>query len=287
MDDFSAEFLHFGPFQPMQKVTTSSCMFSLANKTALVTGAGSGIGRAIACLFARAGAHVWVTDLPTPQGIAAGKETVALIQAHQGHAEFTSLDVSDPAAFAQAYSVVPEVDVLVCNAGIGHVGTVLTTTADDLDRVLRINVRGVFLTMKTWLPGMIDRRRGAIINLASTAGLEGLVDRLAYSTSKHAVVGLTRSAALDHALSGVRINCICPGRVATPFVEARLKEYPDPDAAYREMCSTQPQGRMGSPDEIASAALYLASDEASYVTGIALSVDGGWTAGMFPKPTMS
>ena len=174
--------------------------------------------------------------------------------------------------------------MLVCNAGIGHVGTVLTTSAADLDRLYAVNVRGVFLTMKTWLPGMIAIGRGSVILMASTAGVEGLVDRLAYSVTKHAVVGLGRSAALDHAKSGVRINCLAPGRVETPFVKARLAEYPDQELARREMSATQPVGRMGLPLEVAHAALFLASDEASFVTGSVLAVDGGWTAGMFPKP---
>jgi NAD(P)-dependent dehydrogenase (short-subunit alcohol dehydrogenase family) len=129
---------------------------------------------------------------------------------------------------------------------------------------------------KVYLPGMVERRAGAIINMASVAGLVGVRDRLAYCTSKFAVVGLTKSMALDHAADGVRVNCICPGRVETPFVSARLREYPDPDLAYREMSATQSLGRMGKPHEIAAAALFLASDEAAFVTGSALSIDGGW-----------
>jgi NAD(P)-dependent dehydrogenase (short-subunit alcohol dehydrogenase family) len=159
------------------------------------------------------------------------------------------------------------------------VGTLLTTRSSDLDRVLSVNLKGIFHVTKAFLPGMIARGRGSVINMASSAGLEGLKDRLAYAVSKHAVVGLTRCTALDHARSGVRINCLCPGRVETPFVEARLAEYPDREVAYREMCSTQANGRMGRPDEIAAAALYLASDESSFVTGSALAIDGGMTAG--------
>lgn len=254
-------------------------LFSLSGKVALVTGAGSGIGQAIALLFARAGARVWVADRNT--GTAAG--TVEAIRTAGGTAESLALDVTRDDDFRSALERVPEVDVLVANAGIGMVGTLLATTPEDLERIFAVNVHGVFRTLRTWLPGMIARGSGSVINLASTAGLEGLVDRFAYSTSKHAVVGMTRCAALDHARTGVRINCLCPGRVETPWVRQRLTEYDDPEAARREMSLTQAQGRMGRPEEIAAAALFLASDEASYLTGVALPVDGGWTAGMFPQ----
>lgn len=257
----------------------SASLFSLSGKVALVTGAGSGIGQAIAVLFARAGARVWVAD--KDEAAAAG--TVDRIRAAGGSADPLGLDVTRDADFRAALERVPEVDVLVANAGIGMVGTLLTTTPEELERIFAVNVHGVFRTLRTWLPGMIARGRGSVVNLASTAGLEGLVDRFAYATSKHAVVGMTRCAALDHARSGVRINCLCPGRVETPWVRQRLAEYPDPEAARREMSLTQAQGRMGQPEEIAAAALFLASDEASYLTGVALPVDGGWTAGMFPQ----
>jgi NAD(P)-dependent dehydrogenase (short-subunit alcohol dehydrogenase family) len=132
---------------------------------------------------------------------------------------------------------------------------------------------------KAFLPSMLAQRSGTIINLASIGGVVGIRDRLAYCTSKFAVVGLTRSMALDHALDGLRVNCICPGRVETPWVAQRLAEYPDPEAARREMTATQAVGRMGRPEEIAAAALYLASDEASFVTGATFMIDGGWSAG--------
>jgi 2-keto-3-deoxy-L-fuconate dehydrogenase len=254
-------------------------VFSLAHKTALVTGAGSGIGLAIATALAEAGAEVWLADVNEAAGTAAAERLRAAGRA----ARFVKLDVTRAADFAAAAAQVPAVDVLVANAGIGAVGTLLTTEAADFERLWAVNVLGVFHTLKTWLPGMVARGRGSVINLASTAGLEGLVDRFAYSATKHAVVGMTRCAALDHARTGVRINCLCPGRVETPWVKQRLQEYPDPAAAYREMSLTQAQGRMGRPEEIAAAALFLASDEASYVTGVALPVDGGWMAGMFPQ----
>jgi NAD(P)-dependent dehydrogenase (short-subunit alcohol dehydrogenase family) len=170
-------------------------------------------------------------------------------------------------------------DVLVNNAGVGHVGTLLQTEGADLDRLYAVNVRGVFNVSKAFLPSMLTRRAGTIINIASVGGVVGIRDRLAYCTSKFAVVGLTKSMALDHALDGVRVNCICPGRVETPWVAARLAEYPDPENARREMTMSQAVGRMGRPEEVAAAAVYLASDESAFVTGSAFMIDGGWSAG--------
>ncbi len=250
-------------------------MFDLTGKVALVTGAGSGIGRAIAQRFARAGALVHVADLSE----SGGRETVALVTAAGGRAEFARLDVTDETAVTALAGRLGPLDILVNNAGIGHVGTVLQATGDDLDRLYRVNVRGVFNVSKAFLPAMLARRRGSIINLASVGGIVGIRDRLAYCTTKFAVVGLTKSMALDHAADGVRVNCICPGRVETPFVQARLREYADPEKAHREMSATQAIGRMGRPEEIAAAAHYLASDEAELVTGTALMTDGGWSAG--------
>ena len=251
-------------------------MFSLSGKTALVTGAGSGIGAAIAQALAAAGARVFATDRDAATALA----TAQGIERAGGRSTALPLDVTDEAACARTVEAVAEsgapLDILVNNAGIGHVGTLLSTTGADLDRLYQVNVRGIFNVSKVFLPGMVERGRGAIVNMASVAGTVGIRDRLAYATTKFAVVGLTRCMALDHAQAGVRVNCICPGRVETPFVAARLREYPDPERAYREMSATQSLGRMGKPEEIASAALYLASDEAAFVTGSALMIDGGW-----------
>jgi NAD(P)-dependent dehydrogenase (short-subunit alcohol dehydrogenase family) len=170
-------------------------------------------------------------------------------------------------------------DILANVAGIGHVGTLLNTTAADLDRLHAVNVRGVFNSCKAFVPAMLERKSGSVINMASIAGVIAVRERLAYTTTKFAVVGLTKALALDHSHTGVRFNCICPGRVETPFVLARLKEYPDPQAAYRDMASTQLNGRMLKPEEVAAAALYLAADESAMVTGSALMLDGGWSAG--------
>lgn len=253
--------------------------FSLENKTALVTGAGSGIGAAIAQTYARAGAFLFVADIDE-----AGAQTTinAIVQAG-GQAEFLRLNVTgedDCAAAARHVQTARgHLDILVNNAGVGHVGTILQTSGEDLDRMYAVNVRGVFNASKAFLPAMLEREKGVIVNIASIGGVLGIRDRLAYCATKFAVVGITKSMALDHATQGIRVNCICPGRVETPFVQARLREYPDPEAAYREMSATQPVGRMARPEEIASAALYLASDEAEFVTGSALLIDGGWGAG--------
>ncbi len=254
-------------------------MFSLKNKIALVTGAGSGIGAAIAEALAKADAYVFVTD----RNGQSGQETAARIKASNGQAEFLSLDVTRESDCAEVAEHVERskgrLDVLVNNAGIGHVGTMLTTIGDDLDRLYAVNVRGVFNVSKVFLTGMVKRKSGVILSLASIGGVVGLRDRLAYCATKFAVVGMTKSMALDHAQDGVRVNCLCPGRVETPFVTARLKEYPDPEKAYREMSDSQAIGRMGKPEEIAAATVYLASDDASFITGTAFIIDGGLSAG--------
>ena len=252
-----------------------STVFNLTAKTALVTGSGSGIGQAIAQTLAAAGARVVVVDLNS----AAGEATVAAIRAAGGAAEFASLDVADPAESDALAARLGPLDILVNNAGIGHVGNLLATAAADLDKLHAVNVRGPFNLCKAFVPAMLERGSGSVINLASIGGVVAVRDRLAYTVTKHAVVGLTKSLALDHSHTGVRFNAICPGRVETPFVKSRIAEYPDPAQAYREMSATQLTGRMAHPAEIAAAALYLASDEAAMVTGSCLMIDGGWSAG--------
>jgi NAD(P)-dependent dehydrogenase (short-subunit alcohol dehydrogenase family) len=245
----------------------------------VVTGSGSGIGESIAKTFAKAGAYVLVAELNTE----GGQRVVNEIRQKRGQAEYVKVDVSDEAsckvAGAQVLTTRGKCDILVNNAGIGHVGTALTTTGADLDRLHAVNVKGVLFMTQAFLPSMLNHRSGSVVNLASIGGIVGIRDRLAYCATKFAVVGMTKSMALDHADRQVRFNCICPGRVETPFVQQRLKEYPDPKKAYKEMSATQALGRMGIPDEIAAAALYLASDESAFVTGSALIIDGGWSAG--------
>jgi 2-keto-3-deoxy-L-fuconate dehydrogenase len=255
-------------------------MFSLPDKVTIVTGAASGIGAAIAESFARAGALVYVADRIQ----AGGAATVRKIEQQGGLAKLAVLDISIEAeCVALVKRVLAEngnrCDVLVNNAGIGHVGTILTTEAADLERMWQVNVKGAYFLSRAVLPAMIERRAGSIINLASVAGVMGMEARFAYTVTKHAVVGMTRAMAMDHGQTGVRINCICPGRTETPFVQARLREYPDPEEFLKQMVAPHALKRLAQPSEIAAAAVFLASDEASFVTGSALVVDGGYMAG--------
>ncbi len=254
-------------------------MFRLDSKVALVTGAASGIGAAIAETFCKAGAKTYVAD----RNVEGAEKVAAGIREAGGNAVAISLDVTSEAECAAAAERVAKehgaLDILVNNAGIGSVGTLLQTSGEDLDRLYQVNVRGVFNVTKAFLPAMVARKQGNIINIASIGGIVGIRDRLAYTTTKFAVVGFTKAMALDHAADRIRVNCICPGRVETPFVSARLKEYPDPEAAYREMASTQLFERMVKPEEVAAGALYLASDEAAMVTGTSFLIDCGWSAG--------
>lgn len=254
-------------------------MFDLSGKIALVTGAASGIGEAIAVTLAGAGAFVYVTDLDEAEG----RRVTRSIAENGGEAEFSMLDVADRERCTEIAETVSarsgRLDILVNNAGVGHVGTLLQTSEADLDRLYSINVRGMFNLTKAFLPGMIDRGSGVVVNIASIGGVVAIRERLAYCTTKFAVVGFTKCLALDHAMYGIRANAICPGRVETPFVKRRLAEYPDPQKAYADMAATQAVGRMGRPEEIAAAALYLASDEAAFVTGTAFEIDGGFAVG--------
>ena len=255
-------------------------MFDLTGKSAVVSGAGAGIGQAIAYALAGAGASVYIAE----RDVASGEATAAQIVTRGQRAKFIEVDVASRASCQRCGEIVfsetgGRCDVLVNNAGVGSVGTVLTTTAEDLDRLYGVNVRGTMFMSQVFLPAMIAAGRGSIIHLASIAGIVAVRDRFAYTATKFAVVGMTKAMALDHAASQVRINCICPGRVETPWVQARIAEYPDPAKAYAEMKSTQANDRMAEPREIAAAALYLASDESAFVTGSSLIIDGGWSAG--------
>ena len=225
-------------------------MTMLQGKITLVTGAGSGIGQAIALAFAQQGAFVWLVDRDEK----AGKATAMQLRAAGQQGEFAQLDVANEADVFALVGRLPTLDVLANVAGIGHVGGLIETTAADLDRLHAVNVRGVFNLCKAFVPAMLQHGSGSVINMASVAGIVAVRDRLAYTTTKFAVVGLTKALALDHSHTGVRFNAICPGRVETPFVSARIAEYPDPAKAYREMSATQLNGRMVRPEEVAAAA---------------------------------
>ena len=252
-------------------------MFDLKGKTALVTGAGSGIGAAIARLFARRGAIVAAADLDAAAAGRIADEITRAGGAATGHHCDVSQAGSVEGLFGAVTAAHARLDILVNNAGVAHVGSIETTTPEDLDRVYRVNVVGVYLCARAAVAVMLRQGGGVILNMASIAGLVGLPDRFAYSTSKGAVLSMTRSIAVDYMKRGIRCNCICPARIHTPFVDGYLAaNYPGREAEMMKTLSEyQPIGRMGQPDEVASLALYLCSDEAAFVTGAAYPLDGG------------
>lgn len=248
-------------------------MFELNGKTAVVTGAGSGIGKAIALLFARQGAEVVIVDINEDQAHATLKE----IMDAGGSAVTRVCNVADSDDVKKAVDTLLKIDILVNSAGISHIGRADNTSVADFDRVYEVNVKGVFNCIQAALP-LLRKNGGAILNLASVAGNVGLADRFAYSMSKGAVIGMTLSVAKDYLADKVRCNCISPGRVHTPFVDNFLaKNYPGREQEmYDKLAKTQPIGRMGKPEEIAALALYLCSDEASFITGTDYPIDGGF-----------
>jgi len=252
-------------------------MFRLDNKTAIITGGGSGIGKAIATVFAQQGASVHILDMDE-QG---ANNVVKEITAAGGKGRFYKCDVSKQAEVKQIVDGIASssvIDILINNAGIAHIGTADTTPEADFDRLLSVNVKGVYNCLHTVLPHM-KQNGGSILNMASIASMVGIPDRFAYSTTKGAVVGMTLSVAKDYLRYNIRCNCISPARVHTPFVDGFLsKNYPGKEAEmFEKLSKTQPIGRMGKPEEIGYLALYLCSNEASFITGCDYPIDGGFT----------
>jgi NAD(P)-dependent dehydrogenase (short-subunit alcohol dehydrogenase family) len=242
----------------------------LTGKTALITGGASGIGEATARLFSQNGARVVIVDL--------NAEAAARVASELPGACSFGCDIGDERSVQSAVSQVDKLDVLVNNAGIGLVGSVEETSLEDWERLLRVNVTGMFLMTRAALP-LLLASRGSIINLGSVAGLVGIKKRFAYCATKGAVVAMTRQLAVEYPQQ-LRVNCICPGTVDSPFVEGYLERYHkhEKDKVRGELNQRQPIGRLGKPEEIAHMALYLASHQAAFVTGSVLTIDGGWTA---------
>jgi len=246
------------------------------NKTILVTGAGSGIGRACALAFAKDGSSILVSDQDEKSGI----ETARMVETVGGKARFMRCDVSKPdevrELFRFAIGQFGRLDVAVNNAGIeGAKASTRDYTLEEWDRVMAVNLRGVWLCMKHEIPIMIKEGSGAIVNCASIAGVSGFPESPAYTASKHGVIGLTKTAALEVARMNIRINAVCPGVIQTPMID-RITG--GDEEIRRRFQSDEPMGRLGNPSEVADAVHWLASDRASFVTGISLPVDGGWLA---------
>ena len=247
----------------------------IENPIVVVTGGGSGIGRATSIAMAAQGFDIRIFDL-SPEG---AEETLDLVRGAGGSGAFSQVDVSDTESVRVAFSGLPRLDALINNAGVAHVGNVLDATPEDIDRLYRINIRGVYHCLHFGLPVMLRHGGGSIVNLASIASKVGIPDRFAYSMTKGAVLSMTLSVARDFVDKGVRCNCVCPARVHTPFVDGFIaKTYPGHEAEmFAKLSAGQPIGRMGTPSEVASLIAYLCSPQASFITGSAYDIDGGFT----------
>jgi NAD(P)-dependent dehydrogenase (short-subunit alcohol dehydrogenase family) len=250
----------------------------LADKVAVITGAGSGIGEAMAILFAREGAAVVIADFDA----AAAQQTAGQITAAGGRALVVQVDVAAAAEVERMIGRTMEefgrVDILCNNAGIGVAAVCHETSESDWDRTMAVDLKGVFLGCKYAIPHMLAQGGGVICNTSSAAGQVGVLNRAAYCAAKAGVLGLTRSIAIDYAGRGIRCNALVPATVESPWIDKILAQQPDPAAERERMKARQPVGRMGRPEEIAAAALYLCSDEAAFVTGTGLVIDGGFLA---------
>lgn len=247
-----------------------STPFRVDGRTALVTGGASGIGEQTSRVLAAAGAKVVIVDIDRAKAEKLAGELPG--------ASVRIFDITDESAVRDGIAGLSQLDILVNNAGIGLVGGVEETEADDFDRIFRVNVRGLYLITKFCLP-LLRASRGCIVNIGSVAGLVGVKRRFAYCGTKGAVVAMTRQLAVDYPTE-IRVNCIAPGTVDTPFVEGYLEKYHshEKDKVRAELNQRQPVGRLGKPDEIAHLVLYLCSDEAAFVNGAVMPIDGGWTA---------
>ncbi|MEO6548998.1 MAG: glucose 1-dehydrogenase [Ferruginibacter sp.] len=249
-------------------------MFKLTNKVAIVTGAASGIGKAVAVVFAQQGAIVHLLDM-NEEGLA---QTVAEIRSVGGNASMHLADVTNQSSIRELFNIIGPINILVNCAGISNIGKADTTSEEDFDRVFKVNVKGIYNCLHEVIPVMKQNKGGVIVNMASVAGNVGLPDRFAYSMSKGAVSAMTMSVARDYLHDGIRCNAVSPARVHTPFVDNFLaKNYPGKEQEmFDKLSKTQPIGRMGKPIEVAHLILYLCSDEASFITGCDYPIDGGF-----------
>jgi len=250
-------------------------MFSLPDKHTIVTGAGSGIGKAVALMLAKRGAVVYVVDIQEDQATAVVEEIVKA----GGKAIAKTVDVSDQQKVDALFQSLPRLDILINSAGVSHIGTAESTSEADFDRLYRVNVKGVYNCLRAGIPLLKKSDNGVIINVCSIAATIGIPDRFAYSMTKGAVYSMTLSVARDYLKDHIRCNCISPARVHTPFVDGFLKKnYPGREQEmFEKLSKTQPIGRMAKPEEVAGLILYLCSDEAGFITGCDYPIDGGFT----------
>ena len=241
----------------------------LAGKVAFVTAAAQGMGRGAALAFAREGAKVWATDMnASALGDLEGKQGI----------QTRVLDVTDEAAISKVAREAGDIDVLFNCAGVVHHGSILDATPKDWDQAFAINVKSMYLVSRAFIPAMLKKGRGSIINMASVASsIRGLPNRFVYGASKAAVIGLTKSIAADYVGRGIRCNAICPGTVDTPSLQGRINAFADPVQARKDFVARQPMGRLGTVDDITGILVFLASDESLFATGNAYSIDGGMT----------
>ena len=241
----------------------------LKGKIAFITAAGQGMGRAAAVAFAAEGARVWATDINAPvlDSLASTPNVTTRV-----------LDVTDGAAVARVAAEVGGVDVLFNCAGYVHHGTIVDCTEQEWDKSFDVNIKAMYRVTRAFLPGMLGKGKGSIINMASVvSSIRGVPNRLAYGTTKAAVIGFTKAIAADYVMQGLRCNAVCPGTIDTPSLQERMNALPDPVQARKDFVARQPMGRLGTTGDIAPLLVYLASDESSFATGVAFTVDGGMT----------